>query len=42
MSAAEEDLNEDERAGLQLGTTVIVRSDGPEVVHDYPVEFVRV
>lgn len=32
----------DERACLQFGTTVIVREDGPEVVHEYPAEFRRV
>lgn len=32
----------DERFGLQLGTTAIVQEGGPEVVHDVPVEFVRV
>lgn len=32
----------DETAGLQLGTTVVVRSDGPEVLQSYPVEFVEV
>ncbi|MGM0590017.1 MAG: M24 family metallopeptidase [Halobacteriota archaeon] len=31
----------DERYGLQLGTTVVVGSNGPEVIQDYPVEFIR-
>ncbi len=34
-------VTEDERHALQLGTTVIVGDDGPEDVHDFPVEFVR-
>lgn len=29
----------DERAGLQFGTTVIVRDGGPQIVSSYPAEF---
>lgn len=32
----------DERHGLQLGTTVVVRSGGPEVLQEYPLEFGQV
>lgn len=35
-------VTEDERCGLQLGTTVIVTENGAENVHGFPVEFVRV
>jgi Xaa-Pro aminopeptidase len=33
---------QDERACLQFGTTVIITDDGPEIVHDYPAEFLSV
>ena len=33
-------VTEDERAGIQFGTTVVVREDGPEVLQEYPAEFV--
>ncbi|WP_312910248.1 M24 family metallopeptidase [Natronosalvus caseinilyticus] len=32
----------DERVGLQFGTTVVIREDGPENLQTYPAEFVRV
>lgn len=35
-------FTEDERAGIQFGTTVIVRDDGPEVLQSYSPEFLRV
>lgn len=31
----------DERHGLQLGTTVVVTEDGPEQLHDYPMQFIE-
>lgn len=34
-------VTEDQRWGLQLGTTVVIRSDGPDVIQEYPVEFVQ-
>lgn len=34
-------VSEDERFGLQLGTTVVVRDGAPENLHDVPVEFLR-
>ncbi|MGM0590785.1 MAG: M24 family metallopeptidase [Halobacteriota archaeon] len=33
---------EDETQGFQLGTTVVIRQDGPELLQQYPVEFIRV
>jgi len=35
-------FTEDERAGLQFGTTVVIRPDGPEVIQEYPAEFLQV
>lgn len=35
-------VTQDERAGLQLGSSVIIREDGPEVLHQYPVGFIQV
>lgn len=32
----------DETAGIQFGTTVVVGEDGPEVIQEYPAEFVAV
>lgn len=34
-------VTEDGRFGLQLGAAVVVHDDGPEVLHDVPVEFIR-
>lgn len=35
-------FTEDERYGLQFGTTVVIGDDGPEVIQDYPAEFVGI
>ena len=35
-------VTEDERAGMQLGTTVVVRDGPPELLHDHPVAFERI
>lgn len=35
-------VTEDERKGLQLGTTVVVCSNGAEVLQEFPVEFLQV
>lgn len=32
-------VTEDERSGLQFGTTVVVREDGPDPLLDYPASF---
>jgi len=34
-------VTDDETAGLQLGTTVVVRDDGADVLQDYPVAFIE-
>lgn len=33
-------ITTDERYGVQVGNLVIVRDSGPEVLQEYPVEFV--
>lgn len=35
-------ITRDERYGVQVGNLAVVRDGGPEVLQDYPVEFVRV
>ena len=35
-------ITTDERYGVQAGDLVVVRSDGPEVIQEHPLEFVRV
>jgi len=35
-------VTRDERAGIQLGSSVIIREDGPDVLQQFPVEFRQV
>jgi Xaa-Pro aminopeptidase len=35
-------ITTDERYGVQTGNLVVVRADGPEVLQEHPIEFVRV
>lgn len=32
-------VTDDECEGLQLGATVVIRDDGPEVIQEYPIQF---
>lgn len=35
-------ITPDERFGVQVGNTTVIRSDGPEVLTEYPLEFVQI